>query len=92
MLSQDSRDIMYFGKSSAFCVEYYLYSLCVYSSSQQKLVLSCGYSVYMHIYVCVYVYTYLSVFVNYLKRRTRVFASFYFSNVAMLRIVLGTSS
>lgn len=30
-----------------------------------------------------------SVFINYLKRRTKCFASFYFSSVAMVRIVLG---
>lgn len=31
---------------------------------------------------------YFSVFANYLKRRTNCFAFFYFSNVAMLRVVV----
>ena len=80
ILSQESRSIIYFGKSAVSYVEYYPYSLCVFSSSQPKLV-HCCYSVCM--YVC------FSVFINYLKRRTKCFASFYFSSVAMVRMVLG---
>lgn len=81
ILSQESRSIIYFGKSAASYVEYYPYSLCVFSSGQPKLVLHCCYSVCMH--VC------FSVFINYLKRRIKCFASFYFSSVAMVRIALG---
>ena len=81
ILSQESRNIIYFGKSAASYVEYYPYSLCVFSSSQPKLVLRCCYSVCIN--VC------FSVFINYLKRRTKCFASFYLSSVAMVRIALG---
>lgn len=42
--------------------------------------------------MCVYVWICFSVFVNYLKRRTKFFLSFYFSNVAVLRVVLGVIS
>ena len=81
ILSQESRSIIYFGKSAASYVEYYSYSLYVFSSSQTELALCCCYSVYMHVCSC--------VFINYLKRRTKCFASFYFSSVAMVRLVLG---
>lgn len=65
---------MYFGKSIAF--------LCVYSSSQQKLVPICCYSVYVH--MCVYLFFYLCK----LHGKKRFFASLYFSSIAVLRIVL----